>query len=162
MVVFGDDVVWSVNHDLAATMNFGRIQQWMATLGHKLTPATKDDKEPTGEVGDVSFLKRRFQRQVAGIWEAPLEYGSITAPFCWTQLPPEDTEGWTNLMGETAKELCLHGKGKYDGFMAKLRAYQPTLMTKHPALARAVSAQLDRSYEAIRREYVEVSGLATM
>jgi hypothetical protein len=158
ILTFGDDVVWNVSDEFIHVFNFKNIQEIFVTLGHEFTPASKDGVQKSG-LDQVTFLKRGFKIQPNGMAYAPLDQGSIWAPFTWSQLPPNDYEGWVNTIRAALMEAHVHGSEYYNQCLHRLKEFVYFNKRYFPTLAEEIRGVLGLKYSDFQYEYLSMMGL---
>lgn len=95
LVVYGDDLIMSVDDSIAQTFNAVSIQKYLANHGIQVTPAQKDQEMvPYTSIYEATFLKRSFKEHPtrAGIWLGPIDTTSIEECINWCHVSENDQE----------------------------------------------------------------------
>ncbi|QIJ56911.1 polyprotein [Scaphoideus titanus iflavirus 2] len=86
LVVYGDDLIMSVDDTIAEVFNAITIRDSLAKHGIKVTSAQKDSEMvPYTSIYEATFLKRSFKEHPfrRGVWLGPIEERSITECLNW-------------------------------------------------------------------------------
>lgn len=120
LVSFGDDKIESVSDEYATQYNYMTVKEVLTSIGHKITPGSKDGiEQPFTSIDNLQFIKRSF-KEMNGEIVAPLSQRSIEAPFTWTSLTPMDLKIWEGVIKEKLYEAYLWDKEYYDELRNKL------------------------------------------
>jgi hypothetical protein len=120
IITFGDDKIESVSDEFAGQYNYMTVKEVLTSIGHKITPGSKDGKEqPFTSIDNLQFIKRTFV-ELNGEIVAPLLQRSIESPFTWTELSATDVSIWEGIVKEKLYEAYLWGEKYYDKFRNKL------------------------------------------
>ncbi len=95
LVVYGDDLIMSVDDSIAEAFNAITIRDSLAKHGIKVTPAQKDSEMvPYTSIYEATFLKRSFVEHPTrpGVWLAPVEKQSIEECINWIHKSTDDKE----------------------------------------------------------------------
>ncbi|QIJ56901.1 polyprotein [Scaphoideus titanus iflavirus 1] len=86
LIVYGDDLIMSVDDNIAEIFNAITIRDYLAKHGIKVTSAQKDSEMvPYTSIYEATFLKRSFKEHPfrKGVWLGPIERQSVTECLNW-------------------------------------------------------------------------------
>jgi len=90
LVCYGDDCVCMVHPEVQEFFNFRTFKGCMATLGIKVTPADKGDKEyELQHLSEMSFLKSQFQKK-GTFWVPVMERKALLNQLYWKSRTLDD------------------------------------------------------------------------
>lgn len=137
LVVYGDDLIMSVNDKIVEYFNGVTIAESLAEHGIKVTSAQKDQKlEPYGNILNATFLKRSFKPHPTrkGIWLAPVEVASVEECVNWIHKCDDEAEATLENMRSSLDLAFGHGPEYFEQHRQKLvdgaRSINKTLYTK--------------------------------
>lgn len=146
-VVYGDDLIGSVSHEIKPWFNQVTITEAMRQIGYTFT-----DEDKTGAVhifrslDDVSFLKRKFRFEpMVQRYVAPLSMDSIREMLYWTKKGANSDNVTRTNVDNALRELSLHGEEDFHHWAPlvveasrKFLDYQPPVVRFRAWLAAAV------------------------
>jgi len=114
MVAYGDDNVINISEEALGCFNQQTITDGFAKIGMTYT-----DEAKTGTIvmrrtlDDVSFLKRRFERE-GFRWKAPLDLDTIDEIPKWIRKSPSDEQATIDNIESAQMEWALHGRKVFE------------------------------------------------
>lgn len=114
MVAYGDDNVINISEEALGFFNQQTITDGFAQIGMTYT-----DEAKTGTIvmrrtlDDVSFLKRRFERE-GFRWKAPLDLDTIDEIPKWIRKSPSDEQATIDNIESAQMEWALHGRKVFE------------------------------------------------
>lgn len=127
---FGDDNLNTPAPSIRSFFKAEVIQDFFNMIDLPTSDAKKTGKLRFDSFADIDFLKRSFVLDVAsGLFKAPLEEKSIIKSLCYrdSSSPLPSREHLKVVLEGAALEFFMHGKDKYEDFIAKRRVWLDNL-----------------------------------
>lgn len=124
LVVYGDDLIMSVNDLIAPVFNACSIKHYLGKHGIVVTPAQKDSEMvPYTSIYEATFLKRSFIEHPlrSGLWLAPLEAQSIEESINWVHSDDNPEAALIEVARSALDNAYSRGPEYYENFYSKLK-----------------------------------------
>lgn len=160
-VSFGDDMLLSIDPEIAESFNFNSLKLYLSEMGQEVTPGLKYDGDVPDyvDISQVTFLKRRF-KMLQSLLVAPLETTSIEGCFGWTDVDWRNVDVVVGMLEQQMHEAFLHGREYYKYFTDQL--LKVTREYSFPGRLRKVFVPiLTRAYEGQQNLYYMLYGVRT-
>jgi hypothetical protein len=136
MIAYGDDNIVNISDGVIDIFNQVTIAAGYATFGMTYTDEAKSGELiPFRSLDDISFLKRTFLRDPAGMYRAPLSLDTVLEMTNWIRGDMDEEAKTCENMETAAFELSLHPDAVFHRWIPQFRAAgstlddQPQLMT---------------------------------
>nr|UHR49736.1 MAG: polyprotein [Hangzhou recilia dorsalis iflavirus 2] len=124
IVVYGDDLIMSVDDMIAPMFNSITIRDYLAKHGIKVTPAQKNSEMvPYTSIYEATFLKRSFKEHPyrRDVWLAPIEKQSIEECINWVHASDNPQESLLEVCRASLDLAYSQGPEYYDQHYNKIK-----------------------------------------
>lgn len=124
LVVYGDDLIMSVDDSIVHVFNACTIRDYLAQHGIKVTSAQKDQEMvPYTDIFEATFLKRSFRPhpRIPGVWLAPVDVASVEECINWIKKTDDKEFATLEVCRASADLAYSHGPVFYDQHILKIR-----------------------------------------